>query len=230
LAPGGGRQRREALAAAIEFLTRGTSGGSAFKSCAAQRTPRRRRDLRAQRRAVRLVATRIPAVRDHAGVSHGGLGLALACLAAGSIVAMPVAGGLAARHGSPPVVRAGIVALAVSGGLVALAPSLIALCLLCALLGASTGWLDVSMNAHGVTVERAAARPLLSGLHAAFSAGGLLGAGLGALAAGAAVDARVQLALTGALVLVAGLACARALLPPSADAAGARAGTRAPAT
>ena len=45
-------------------------------------------------------AARIPAVRDHVGLSHGQLGLALACAAIGSICAMPAAGARAARIGS----------------------------------------------------------------------------------------------------------------------------------
>ncbi len=42
--------------------------------------------------------------------------------------------------------------------------------------GAALGSLDVAMNIHGVEVERAALRPLMSGFHALFSVGGFAGA------------------------------------------------------
>jgi fucose permease len=81
------------------------------------------------------------------------------------------------------------------------------------------GSLDVSMNVHGVTVERRYGRPILSGFHAAFSLGGLAGAALGALAAGAGLDVRVHLALVAVACGAVGLAWSRRFLPGSADAA-----------
>ena len=59
---------------------------------------------------------------------------------------------------------------------------------------AANGSLDVSMNVQGVEVERAAGRAIFSSMHAAFSAGGLVGAGLAALAVVAGVGPVVQFA------------------------------------
>jgi len=84
------------------------------------------------------------------------------------------------------------------------------------------GSLDVSMNVHGVTVERRYGRPILSSFHAAFSLGGLAGAGLGALVAGAGVDVRAHLAVAAALCGTVGLVWSRRFLPASADAAAAQ--------
>ena len=50
-------------------------------------------------------AARIPAVRDRVGLSDGELGIVLACAAVGSILAMPIAGGRAARIGSRRATR-----------------------------------------------------------------------------------------------------------------------------
>ena len=129
-------------------------------------------------------------------LSDGELGLALAFLPIGAIVAMPLAGALAARVGSRRATRARVRAR-VHGdrrrraGAVARrrSPSL-------ALRRRASAWArcDVAMNVHGVTVERRYGRPILSGFHAAFSLGGLAGAALGALAAGAGLDVRVHLA------------------------------------
>jgi len=136
-------------------------------------------------------AARIPAIRDRLDLSHGELGIALAFLPVGSIIAMPVAGALAARFGSRRATRLALVVMCAATAVVALAPSLPALAALALARGVGMGSLDVVMNLHGVTVERRYGRPILAGFHAAFSLGGLAGAGLGALAAGAALDARV---------------------------------------
>ena len=50
-------------------------------------------------------ATRIPALRDRLDLSDGQVGLALACIAVGSIIGMPLAGRAAARWGSRPATR-----------------------------------------------------------------------------------------------------------------------------
>jgi hypothetical protein len=119
---------------------------------------------------------RIPSVRDQLGLTEAALGVALLGVAAGALVAMPLAGRLVARHGSRPVTRAGAVAFAVALGLPALAPSLPLLCLALVVLGAGNGALDVAMNAQAAAVERRYARPIMSRFHALFSLGGLAGA------------------------------------------------------
>src|SRR3954470_1647097 len=163
-------------------------------------------------------AARIPAVSDRLSLGAGELGLALACIAVGSLVAMPAAGWAAARWGSRRATRTALAAFTLASAVVALAPSGPALGALCFFLGASAGSLDVCMNAHGVTLERRLGRPILSSLHAAFSLGGLAGAASGALAAADGLDARVHLAALSALCAAVGLALTTRLLPASADA------------
>jgi fucose permease len=51
------------------------------------------------------------------------------------------------------------------------------------------------MNAHGVEVERRVGRPILSGFHAIFSVGGMLGAVIGGLAAGQAIPVAIHFGL-----------------------------------
>jgi MFS family permease len=165
-------------------------------------------------------AARIPAIRDRLGLSDGELGLALACIPIGSIVAMPIAGALAARTGSRRATRAAFALMCAITAVVALAPSLVALSALLLVFGMGMGSLDVSMNVHGVTVEREYGRPIFSGFHAAFSFGGLAGGALGSLAAHADVDVRVHLAVVGALCAAVGLTWSRRFLPGSADAVG----------
>ena len=165
-------------------------------------------------------AARIPAVRDRVGLSDGELGIALACGAIGSIIAMPIAGGLAARLGSRHGTRVALGLMSLAVAVVALAPSLPALCALVFFMGAAMGSCDVTMNAHGVEVERRYARAILAGFHAAFSIGGLAGGAVGALAAAAGLDVRAHLALIGAAAAVVGLAWSRRFLAGDADAMG----------
>ncbi|HSJ73618.1 MAG TPA: hypothetical protein VK904_04820 [Miltoncostaeaceae bacterium] len=83
--------------------------------------------------------------------------------------------------------------------------------------GAANATLDVAMNAHGVAVERTLGRPIMSSLHAGWSIGGLLGAGLGGLLAAGAVDARLNLILVPAAACGLALVVSRALLPAAED-------------
>jgi MFS family permease len=165
-------------------------------------------------------AARIPAVRDHVGLSDGELGIVLACAAIGSIVAMPIAGGRAARIGSRRATRVAFALVCVAAGVIALAPSLPVLCALALFYGASMGSLDVTMNAHGVAVERRYGRAILASFHAAFSIGGLAGGALGALAAAVGLDVRTQLALVAAVSAAIGLTWSRRFLGSDADAMG----------
>src|SRR5918999_5393094 len=167
-----------------------------------------------------LVA-RMPAIRDHAGATNGELGIALASVAVGAVVAMPVAGALDARHGSRGPTRA---ALALSSGAVllpVLAPSLPALAAAFLVMGLAMGSLDVTMNAHGVAVERRYRRPILSGFHAAFSFGGLAGAAIAATAAAGDLDLQLHVAIVAAASLAVGLGWSRRFLPAEEDASGA---------
>jgi MFS family permease len=165
-------------------------------------------------------AARIPAVRDRLALSDGELGLALGAIALGAILAMPVAGAIAARAGSRRATRAALVLSCLATGIVALAPSLPLLCVLTLFYGIAMGSLDVTMNLHGLTVERRYERPILAGFHAAFSLGGLAGGALGALAAATDLDVRIHLAVVAALGAGVGIGRSRRFLPGAEDAVG----------
>jgi MFS family permease len=103
---------------------------------------------------------------------------------------------------------------------IALAPSLPALCLLAFFYGASMGSLDVTMNAHGVAVERRYGRAILASFHAAFSIGGLAGGAIGAFCAAIDLDVRAQLAIVAIISAAVGLTWSRRFLGGDADAVG----------
>lgn len=162
---------------------------------------------------------RFPAIQDRTGISEGELGLALFCAMLGLLGIQLVAGAAVSRFGSRPLVEIGAVAYSLGLVLVALSQSLGALAASFALIGMSSGLLDVSMNVHGLTVERRLGRPILSGLHAAFSFGALAGAAAGGVVAGLGVEVTLHLSVVAALGVVLAIVMGRMLLPPSADAA-----------
>jgi MFS family permease len=164
---------------------------------------------------------RIPAIQDRLDVGPGALALVLAGLAAGALIAMPLAGRIVSARGSAVVVRVAVVALAVLLVLPAIAPTLALVTLATFVLGLANGSLDVAQNAQGVEVERAADRAIFSSMHAAFSFGGLIGAGLGALAAATGLSAGANFALVGAVCVVAGAVVGRALVADGPRPAGA---------
>ena len=155
-------------------------------------------------------AARVPDVAAAVGVGHSALGVALLCLSIGALAAMQVTGALCARLGAGVVTTLGALLLCVSVVLPGLATSMPGLCAALLVFGAATGMVNVAANAVGVTVEGRLGRPLLSGLHAGFSFGGLAGALLGGLLASVAGVA-AHLVLVGALGLLVTAWVARAL-------------------
>src|SRR3954470_20611426 len=128
-------------------------------------------------------AARVPDVSAQTGTGHTALGVALLCLSLGALACMQLTGALCARLGTGLTCALAGAAAAATAVLPGLAGSLPALCAGLLFFGAATGAVNVAANSLGVQVEGRAGRPLLSGLHAAFSGGGLLGALLGGLAA-----------------------------------------------
>jgi MFS family permease len=163
---------------------------------------------------------RIPEVKATIGLSPGVLGVALLAPAVGALLAMPFAGGLASRYGSAPATRAAAAAFFPLGATVGLASNAVTLFAALLAWGAAMGVLDVTMNAQAVTVERAAGRSLMSGFHATFSLGALLGAGAGVAAAELGLPVGGQLAGLGAGLLAAVLATSVAMLPDRLSVAG----------
>ncbi|MER5213785.1 MFS transporter [Streptomyces sp. NPDC002838] len=164
-------------------------------------------------------ATRVPWIQDHASVSAGQLGLALAFPALGASVAMPLAGSISHRFGARNALRGLIALWTLSLILPSLAPNLLTLCLALFAYGATAGMADVAMNALGVEIENRLSRSIMSGLHGMWSAGALVGSAAGTLAAHLESDARLHHALAAAVLTLLGvLACRWVLdLQPAED-------------
>lgn len=146
--------------------------------------------------------SRIPVIKGTLGLSDGQLGLALLGMAVGALIAFPVTGFLTARFGSRNVTLTAGALYCLILPLLALAPSLPLLTLTLLAFGAFNGSMDVAMNAHGVEVEEHSGRRILSSLHGMWSLGGLVGAGLGVLAAQQNLSPSVHLTSMAALLAV----------------------------
>jgi len=128
-------------------------------------------------------AVRVPAVKEQTGASSAVLGLALLGLSAGAVAMMLIAGRLCRRFGSERVAVISCALLSVTVVLPALARSATELGLALLIFGAAYGCLNVAMNSIAVDLVAALRRPVMPGFHAAWSFGGLAGAGLGGLLA-----------------------------------------------
>jgi len=160
---------------------------------------------------------RIPQIKEHLGLSAGSLGVALLGAPVGVAVAVRFAGRIVARWGSRATTLAAGAAAALALVPLGLAWNLGALIVALVLMGGSLGLMDVAMNAQGVAIERGYGRPIMSGLHGAYSLGTLAAALIGSAAAHAHVPVRLHLSVA-AVVLVGLLALlCRGLLDRSAD-------------
>jgi len=139
----------------------------------------------------------IPWLQDHLGVSKATIGLCLLCMAAGALVSMPLTGQILDRRSSGSVTRAAALLFCLMLPLPLLASSAPMLGAILFVFGAVNGAMDVSMNAHGVAVERELPKPIMSSLHGGWSVGGFVASGLAAVAGAAGVDPRLESLLVG---------------------------------
>ncbi|MEV5318113.1 MFS transporter [Streptomyces sp. NPDC052687] len=139
---------------------------------------------------------RIPAIKEQTGASPSGLGLALLGVSAGAVVTMTLTGRLCRRFGNHRVTVVCAVLLSLSVALPPLTHSALTLGAVLLVFGAAYGGINVAFNSAAVDLVAALRRPIMPSFHAAFSLGGMLGAGLGALVAGAVSPTRHLLGLT----------------------------------
>ncbi|WP_342236121.1 MFS transporter [Inquilinus sp. OTU3971] len=187
-------------------------------------------DLRGARLATRAMflicgtvtaswAPQVPLAKARLGIDDGVLGLALLGMGAGAMVAMPLAGFLAARFSSRLITALGGLVICLSLPLIILAPDALMLGLALFLFGAATGSMDVAMNVQAAAVEARGGRPLMSSFHGMFSVGGLLGAGGASLLLGLGLSPLTVALVVSGVMLALLVAQAGSMLPPERGAA-----------
>lgn len=147
--------------------------------------------------------SRTPRIRDLTDASTTQMSLLLLGISVGAVSGMVLAGRL--LRGTPPrrviavfgsLIGAGLALAAVGAALESMPVIAGGL----AIFGLGSGTTDVAMNLSGTALERSRNRALLPFLHAMFSLGTLIGAGLGALAE--RLDLAVSWHLVGVAVVV----------------------------
>ena len=163
-------------------------------------------------------AARIPQVRDGLHLNSSELGLVLLAVAAGSIIALPLAGPVVGRFGSRKTVASMAVLLAVGlaitavGYLSGVLPVVIGLFLL----GFANGAWDVAMNVQGALVERQLGRSIMPRYHAGFSIGTVAGALVSAAMVATGVPVTAHLGAVAAVAAVTVPLAVRRFIPDHA--------------
>ncbi|BFH62053.1 MFS transporter [Paenibacillus azoreducens] len=160
--------------------------------------------------------SRTPTIRDALGATTGQMGWIIFGLAVGSIIGLLIASHLIAHKGARFVIVVGLIVSSVGLVIVGIGGSWLTnstiVFLGLAVFGFGNGIWDVAMNVEGTAVERAAQKSLLTGFHAAFSVGTLLGAMAGSAAIKFDMSVPVHLGVVMAVIMMSGIYLCR-LLP-----------------
>ncbi|SCW36609.1 Predicted arabinose efflux permease, MFS family [Paenibacillus tianmuensis] len=150
--------------------------------------------------------SRTPAIRDTLGATIAEMGWIIFGLAVGSIIGLLSASHLIASRGGRFVMMTGLAVSSAGLGIVAMSgvwlTDGITVFLGLAVFGFGNGICDVAMNVEGTAVERAAQKSLLTGFHAAYSLGTLVGAVAGSAAIQAGLSVVVHLSFAAVVVVL----------------------------
>ncbi|HEV3375959.1 MAG TPA: MFS transporter [Thermoleophilaceae bacterium] len=165
--------------------------------------------------AIGTWVAQIPWIQERFDLSEGAMGLVIAGMSLAVVLVFPIAGQAIVKHGSERMIWLGGIGTALAVNLPVLAPHPVLVAAGLFVLGGASATMDVSMNSHGVGVERCLERPIMSSLHAGWAFGGMAGSSFAALMSALGVDPRAAVALASALMLAAFLASARRIGPGS---------------
>ncbi|MEX1295839.1 MAG: MFS transporter [Candidatus Limnocylindrales bacterium] len=153
----------------------------------------------------------IPTVKDGLGASGSEFGMALLFLPFGALVAQQVTGQLLVRASSRRILTVSAFVLPWLVVPPMVAPSLPLLAATLFVLGYANTTMDVTMNAHGVALEDRGGKSIVSGLHAGWSLGGVVGALGIALALELGVQPVAEAVVAAIVLFVLGLLASRSL-------------------
>jgi MFS family permease len=129
------------------------------------------------------LTTRLPAVQDHWGYSDTTLSLLLLMMVLLAGLGSVVAETACKRVDSAAILRTGLLAIAVSVPVFAVAPEQALFIASLAVYGVALGAVDATTNMQAVALEHLYRRPILPSFHGAWTLGGFVGSGV-ALAMG----------------------------------------------
>ena len=166
---------------------------------------------------------RLPAIKASLGTGTATIGLLLAGVTVGAILGLlastPVLHWLGSRRAIAAVLLLIATAMVVMGlGLIPGSVPLVAVAFV--ITGLGIGILDVLINVEGAAVEQAAGRTLMPMLHAAWSIGAAVGAGIGAACAALGISPSAQFIAEAVLIAAAALGAATGIPPGRRASAG----------
>ncbi|TYP90434.1 MFS transporter [Blastococcus xanthinilyticus] len=156
---------------------------------------------------------RLPEIKDALALSSTALGLALAAMPLGALLAALFAAPINRRFGSGPVASFGLALLGIAVWTAAVSPTWWGLAGALLVLGALDAIVDVAQNAHGLRVQRLYGRSIINSFHGLWSVGAVTGGVLGSAAAGLRVPLGVQLGVAAVVFGAAALVISRHVLP-----------------
>ncbi|MET0333768.1 MAG: MFS transporter [Rhizobacter sp.] len=151
----------------------------------------------------------VPTVKQHYGLGEQALAIAMLASGVGAVLTLTQAGRIVGRQGARRMAMLSGVLCAGSLAALLVSQSYAVLLALMVVFGIGMSLLDVSINAAASELESLRKRNLMSGFHAMFSLGGMVGAGLGSALLSHGVAAGMHLVVTslisGVFVVIAGL-------------------------
>ena len=162
------------------------------------------------------VVPRFPQIKQDLDLSNAALGEAIAAFPLGALLAGMFASATITRFRSARVAVFGMVLLAATTVLVAVAPVWAALAVVRFVGGGLDAVIDVAQNAHGLRVQRLYGRSIVNSFHGLWSIGAVLGGLMGAAAAGLDVALGAHLLTSGIVFSGVALGASRFLLPATA--------------
>ncbi|HEV8052980.1 MAG TPA: MFS transporter [Parachlamydiaceae bacterium] len=121
-------------------------------------------------------APMVPFVKTKLQANDAELGLVLLASGMGALLSMPLAAFLVHNFGTRLMTVLWSMIVVIIFPFLVIADTSVTVAFVLFLFGISTGFWNVSINAHAVQVESKASIPIMSGLHCFFSTGGLCGA------------------------------------------------------
>lgn len=151
-------------------------------------------------------AARVPSIKEDLGIENREIGLALLAMGIASILGLSASSVVIARVGTRTGMFGVLITLSIGLAILGLGSgffhSYAMLIAGLALFGFGNGCLDVMMNVDGAAIETQSGKTILPLFHAFFSFGTVIGAGVGAIAAGLRIGVAVHAVTMAALIVV----------------------------
>ena len=142
--------------------------------------------------SVGALVARLPDFKIQLDASTGEIGRMLFCISFGTLFTLSFIGKVIAKRGSKPVAVYGSIGAALALIPIAFSDGFLALGISLFIFGIGITIQDVAMNSHAATLEHETSKKLMSGFHALFSVGALIGGLIGGLFAQFEISIRNQ--------------------------------------